>query len=206
MNQQKYRTILLVGAPGSGKGTQGQTLGRLPGFYHCACGDVFRSLDTTTEIGRAFLEYSSRGQLVPDDVTVTLWRVWLNSQVESHRFRPNTDYLVLDGIPRNVSQAKFMEDVIDVRYVFHLHCPNRDEIVRRLKERALHDNRLDDANESVIKRRLETYDAESRPVLDYYPQDRVFVIDAQQKPVKVLNELTGRIVNSGFLSGEYPAI
>ena len=68
----KYRTFILFGAPGSGKGTQGKTLGSIPRFFHCPCGDVFRSIDTRTPIGNAFLEYSSKGQLVPDDITVEL--------------------------------------------------------------------------------------------------------------------------------------
>ena len=70
----KYKTFLLFGAPGSGKGTQGKTLGTIPRFYHCACGDVFRSIDTRSKVGKAFLDYSSRGQLVPDEITVELWR------------------------------------------------------------------------------------------------------------------------------------
>ena len=61
----KYRTYLIFGAPGSGKGTQGRTLGTIPRFFHCACGDVFRSIDTRTSLGKAFLEYSSRGSLFP---------------------------------------------------------------------------------------------------------------------------------------------
>ena len=69
----KYRTYLIFGAPGSGKGTQGKILGSIPRFFHCACGDVFRQLDTRTEVGQAFMEYSSRGELVPDEVTVKLW-------------------------------------------------------------------------------------------------------------------------------------
>ena len=68
----RYNTFILFGAPGSGKGTQGKTLGTIPRYYHCACGDVFRSIDTRTKVGRAFLEYSSKGQLVPDDITVEL--------------------------------------------------------------------------------------------------------------------------------------
>ena len=68
----KYETYLIIGAPGSGKGTQGKILGAIPRFFHCACGDVFRSLDTRTELGQAFLEYSSKGQLVPDEITVQL--------------------------------------------------------------------------------------------------------------------------------------
>ena len=70
----RYKTFILFGAPGSGKGTQGKTLGSIPRFFHCPCGDVFRSIDTRTEVGQAFLEYSSKGQLVPDEITVELWK------------------------------------------------------------------------------------------------------------------------------------
>ena len=69
----RYKTILLLGAPGAGKGTQGKVLGTIPGFYHCACGDVFRNIDITSQLGRVFYEYSSRGELVPDEITVKMW-------------------------------------------------------------------------------------------------------------------------------------
>jgi adenylate kinase len=181
----KYTTYLLFGAPGSGKGTQGRSLGSIPRFFHCACGDVFRTLDTRTRVGRAFLEYSSKGQLVPDEITVQLWQARIDAAVDAHEFKPDIDVLVLDGIPRNVGQAKIMDDMIDVKKVFHLSCPDRDQLFSRLKKRALKDNRLDDANEEVIKRRLETYETESKPVLDHY-RDRVQVVDAIQPPAKVL--------------------
>src|SRR4051812_8592922 len=145
----KYKTYLLFGAPGSGKGTQGKTLGSIPRFFHCPCGDVFRSLDTRTPIGRAFLEHSSKGQLVPDEITVKLWEAAIDAAVDAHKFKPDIDILVLDGIPRNVAQAKIMEDVIEVEKVFHLSCPTRSTLFERLKKRALKDNRLDDANEEV---------------------------------------------------------
>ena len=182
----KYQTYLLFGAPGSGKGTQGKTLGTIPRFFHCACGDVFRAIDTRTKVGRAFLEYSSKGELVPDEVTVELWKARIDAAVDGHTFKPDIDSLVLDGIPRNVGQARIMDELIDVQKVFHLSCPDRDMLFTRLKKRALKDNRLDDANEEVIKRRLATYDAESKPVLSYYGQDRITVIDAIQPPAKVL--------------------
>ena len=185
----RYQTILLFGAPGSGKGTQGKALGSVPRFFHCACGDVFRSLDTRTRLGQAFLEYSSRGELVPAEITVELWQVQIQTAVEAHRFKPDIDFLVLDGIPRSVEQARAMKPHIEVKKVFHLTCPNRKELVTRLKKRALKDNRLDDANESVIRTRLETYDAESKPVLDYYGPDLVQTIDATQTPAKVLLEI-----------------
>jgi adenylate kinase len=182
----KYRTHLLFGPPGSGKGTQGKILGSIPRFFHCACGDVFRSIDTRTPVGRAFLEYSSRGQLVPDEITVQLWKARIDSMVDGHSFKPDIDVLVLDGIPRNVGQARIMDELIDVEKVFHLSCPNREALYTRLKKRALKDNRLDDANEEVIKRRLATYEEESKPVLNYYSKDRVTCIDATEPPAKVL--------------------
>lgn len=198
----KYRTHLLFGPPGSGKGTQGKILGNIPRFFHCACGDVFRSIDTRTQVGRAFLEYSSKGQLVPDEITVQLWKARIDAAVDAHTFKPDIDILVLDGIPRNVGQAKIMDELIDVEKVFHLSCPDRAALYARLKKRALKDNRLDDANEDVIKRRLETYENESKPVLTYYGKDRITCIDATQPPAKVLLHIL-ESVNDG-VNGNVP--
>jgi adenylate kinase len=192
----KYRTFLLFGAPGSGKGTQGKTLGTIPRFYHCPCGDVFRSIDTRTDVGKAFLDYSGKGQLVPDTITVELWKEAIDAAVDAHKFKPDIDILVLDGIPRNAAQAKIMEKMIDVEKVFHLSCPNRETLFGRLKKRALKDNRLDDANEQVIQRRLETYERESKPVLAHYPKDKITVVDATQPPAKVLLDILAS-VNDG---------
>ena len=192
----KYRTFILFGAPGSGKGTQGKTLGTIPRFFHCPCGDVFRSIDTRTKVGKAFLEYSSKGQLVPDDITVELWREAIGAAVEAHKFKSDIDTLVLDGIPRNVRQAKIMEEMIDVKKIFHLACPDRETLFARLKKRALKENRLDDANEQVIERRLDIYEKESKRVLSYYPGDLITVVDATQPPSKVLLDIL-QSVNDG---------
>src|SRR4051812_15504072 len=118
----KYRTILLFGAPGSGKGTQGKILGSVPHFFHCACGDVFRNLTIENELGRTFVEYSSRGQLVPDDTTIKLWRESIQGSQQTGRFHPDRDMLVLDGIPRSVRQAEILAETLDVRAVFNLTC------------------------------------------------------------------------------------
>src|SRR4030088_526848 len=189
----KHRTFILFGGPGSGKGTQGKTLGTIPRFFHCPCGDVFRSIDTRTKVGKAFMEFSSKGQLVPDDITVELWKEAIDAAVDAHKFKPDIDTLVLDGIPRNVSQAKIMEEMIDVKKVFHLSCPNRETLFSRLKKRALKDNRLDDANEQVIQRRLDIYENESKPVLSYYSQELITVVDATQPPSKVLFDILASV-------------
>jgi adenylate kinase len=190
----RFRTFLILGAPGSGKGTQGKVLGAIPRFHHLACGDVFRSLDTRTPLGQKFVEYSSRGELVPDDVTVQLWNANVKQRVDSHMFKPEIDFLVLDGIPRNVEQARFMEPHIEVLKVFHLSCPDRTELARRLRKRALKDNRFDDANETVIQNRFATYEAETKPILDYYAGDRIVDIDASQPPAKVLYDILAGVM------------
>jgi adenylate kinase len=190
----RFRTILIMGAPGSGKGTQGKVLGSIPRFHHLACGDVFRSLDTRTPLGQEFIKYASKGQLMPDDLTVQLWRANVHHRVESYQFKPDIDFLVLDGIPRNGDQAFLLEPDIEVLKLFHLSCPNRDELVRRLRKRALKDNRFDDASDEVIQKRFKTYEDETKPILDYYAGDRVVDIDASQPPAKVLYDMLGEVM------------
>ena len=191
----KFKTILIFGAPGSGKGTQGMVLGQIPRFFHCACGDVFRSLDTRTELGQEFVRYSSEGKLVPDELTVRLWKAQIDSRVGSHQFKPDIDFLVLDGIPRNVEQARLMDEHIEVIHLFHLSCPNREELGRRLRKRALKDNRLDDANEEVITERLKTYEEQSKPLLNHYDPSLITDINAAQSPAKVLHDILGAILD-----------
>lgn len=197
----KYQTYLIFGAPGSGKGTQGKTLGRIPGYYHFACGDVFRSLDWRTSLGQEFMKYSSRGELVPDDITIQLWKVRIDQSVESHLFHPEHDFLVLDGIPRNIEQARMIEDVVTVRRIFHLSCPDRRKLIERMKQRALRENRLDDANEETIKHRLEAYDHESRPLLEHYGESLIEHIDATKSPVEVLANITSVLVRDRLEAG-----
>lgn len=190
----RFRTFLILGAPGSGKGTQGKVLGSIPRFHHLACGDVFRSLDTRTPLGQEFVRFSSQGKLVPDDLTVQLWRANIKNRVDAYQFKPDIDFLILDGIPRNVEQAILMENDIEVVKLFHLSCPNREELARRLRKRALKDNRYDDANEEVIQKRFRTYEAETKPILEHYGPDRVVEIDASQSPAKVLYDVLGHIM------------
>ena len=190
----KFRTILLFGAPGAGKGTQGKILGTIPNFFHCACGDVFRSLKTDSDIGKIFLEYSSRGELVPDETTIDLWNEFIQNMTKAHRFRPEHDTLVLDGIPRNAHQAEMLNETLDVKSIFYLRCTKTDSLIERLQRRALKENRLDDANIDVIKTRLETYHRETKPVLDFYGKKLVHRINADQSPAKVQFDILRHLV------------
>lgn len=189
-----YRTILLFGAPGSGKGTIGKALGAIPGFVHLACGDVFRTLDLGSPLGKQFVEYSSKGLLVPDDLTIELWEESLDGLVGAHQFVPKRDILVLDGIPRNAEQARILDLYLQVEHIFHLVCSDEDLMFERLRRRALKENRLDDANDEVIRRRWAVYEDESRPVLAHYPQEITRRIEATGSPLEVLHEVIGHLV------------
>ena len=190
----KYRTILLFGSPGSGKGTQGKILGSIPDFFHFACGDAFRNLRIDDPIGRIFIEFSSRGQLVPDEPTINLWAKNIQASTLDGEFNPAKDTLVLDGIPRNRRQAEILQDTLDVKAVLNLTCSDESKMIERLQRRALRENRLDDANLEVIKERLQTYQSETKPVLDFYGANFVHNIDSTQQPVNVLRQILDILV------------
>ncbi len=189
----KKTAVLILGAPGAGKGTQGAVLGKIPRFYHYSSGDVFRQLDTRTELGQKFIEYSKRGELVPDELTIQLMVSHMDDLVTTHQYKPDVDILVLDGIPRNVDQAKMLDQHIEIHQVFHLSCPDREELARRMRKRALKEQRLDDASDVVIQNRIRTYEESTKPILDYYGSDRRCDIDATQSPARVLYEILERL-------------
>jgi adenylate kinase len=186
----KYKTYLLFGAPGSGKGTQGKVLGAIPGFVHVASGDLFRGLDPKSELGKTFREYADRGQLMPDDFTVRLWADHMQRLVAAGKFKPERDCLVLDGIPRNVKQAEMMKDLVEVVKLIHLSAGKTlDEMVKRLKLRAAKEGRTDDTKEDVIRKRMEVYEKETSPLLRYYLAQLHAEIDALQTPVEVCRDI-----------------
>jgi adenylate kinase len=194
VSTRRYKTILLFGAPGAGKGTQGKILGKVPGFYHLACGDVFRSLDMASELGQKFMAYSSRGELVPDGLTIEMWRQNMHAQTVLSIYKPNVDLLVLDGIPRDVNQSEHLDEHLEVLAVLHLECPDIEAMVTRMRRRALKENRVDDADEKVIRKRFEVYDYETRPVLDFYPKSIVRNVNAMGSPAEVLQHVLEVIV------------
>jgi adenylate kinase len=185
----KYRSILLFGAPGVGKGTQGKILGGIPNYFHCACGDVFRNLRADSPLGRVFIEYSSRGQLVPDGPTIELWRDFIDTSTKIGRFHPEQDTLVLDGIPRNVQQAKILRNTLKVAAVFYMQSKDENKLIARIQRRAIKENRLDDANLKVIRERLGVYEKDTMPVLKFYGRHLVHRINSDQRPDQVLVDI-----------------
>ena len=190
----RFPSILLFGAPGAGKGTQGKVLAAVPGMFHHSSGEVFRDLGPDTEAGRTFMEYSNRGELVPDDVTIRVWRDNLDQQIRDRKYNPGSDLLVLDGIPRSANQARLMDQHIQVHKIVHLGCEDNEALIARLRKRAIEQNRMDDAKEEVIRRRFEVYRSETRPVLDHYPPPLIAEVNAIGTPMRVLRDILNVLV------------
>lgn len=176
------RTILL-GAPGSGKGTQGDVLAERFGVTHISTGELLRNeIALGSEIGRAVARYVQAGELVPDDIVLELLLKRIAAAVATGGY-------VLDGFPRTLAQAKRAYDLAATAgaaadAVVYLAVP--DDIVReRLLARAPQ-GRSDDADPEVTERRLKVFHSETEPLLDYYKERGVLVtVDAAGPPDEV---------------------
>lgn len=203
--KKRFCSILLFGPPGVGKGTQGKILGSVPGFFHLSVGDVFRSIDIGSPTGRQIYKYTSQGQLVPDKLTVEIWKKTLDAYVALTTYKPREDVLILDGIPRNVAQTELIKDHIEIKQVINLCCDDEEDMIRRMRRRAIRENRADDANEDVIRSRFDIFRKVSKPVLDCYPEEIISTVEASGSPAEVLRNILRSVIpiqNLHFASEE----
>ena len=181
-----YPAALIFGAPGAGKGTQGEILRRIPGFFHLSSGTIFRKLDPDSSEGRTVRDYTHRGELVPDDLTVRLFVEWLEERKSAGKFRPAEQLLLLDGIPRRRPQCELIRPFVDVRLVLHLICGDEQLMIARIRRRAQLEDRLDDVSDDVIRRRFEVYRRETAPVLGQYPPELIREVEPMMTQAEVL--------------------
>ena len=178
--------VLMIGAPGAGKGTQGVRVAAHYDIAHISSGDLLREhIATGSSIGRAARRYVEAGDLVPDAVVLDMLRKPIVAASERGGY-------VLDGFPRTVDQAAIAYDVakdlgVEVQTAVHLDVP-REELVRRLLARS----RGSDDTREVIEHRLEVYESKTLPMLDYYAQrEAVVVVDGAQSADAVTIRLLG---------------
>jgi adenylate kinase len=189
----RYQAHLLFGMPGSGKGTQGAVLGRLPALIHISMGDLFRRIPRQGRLGREIEKYTSQGLMVPDELTVRIFKRHLHILEMQELLIPEQHTLILDGLPRSYAQAEMLDDILDVVQIFHLRIQDTKLAMERLKARALSENRLDDMSDEVIHRRLNTYYEDTYRTLSFYPPEVVYDIDAGQCMIDVLRDIVNRL-------------
>jgi adenylate kinase len=171
----------MVAPPGAGKGTQAVRLAAHYDITHLSSGELLRhEVATGTELGRRVSEYVARGDLVPDDIVLEMV---MQPALEA---AARGGY-VLDGFPRNVHQAEeayrraIQIGGVELEAVVHL-AVSRGELRRRMLARAHVEGRTDDSAET-IEHRLDVFDGETRPLLDYY-RGRGLVLDVDgEQPV-----------------------
>jgi adenylate kinase len=187
--------IVLVGPPAAGKGTQAGRLVDRFGGVHIATGDILRSnADRGTELGRTASRYMDRGELVPDDVIIDMVLERLGEGDCAGGF-------VLDGFPRTVPQAEALGKRLGelgrpLDVVVSLEV-GEDELRRRLAARAEEQDRAEDEDEGAIRRRLELFDRETEPLLDFYDGQGLLVSvqaegDVDEVTARVAAALDGR--------------
>ena len=157
--------LILFGPPGAGKGTHSVQIAKRYKLIHLSTGDIFRSeISNKTKLGVKAKSYIDKGNLVPDDVVIDMLFSFIEKNLHVNGF-------VFDGFPRTIVQAeKFnqsLEDLkIPVSYVISLEV-NEDELITRLVKRGIESGRADDTEE-IIKQRLDVYNDQTKPLLDYY--------------------------------------
>lgn len=180
--------VVLMGAPGAGKGTQAKKLEASLGLPQVATGDLFRAnLKNETELGKLARTYMDKGELVPDEVTVAMVRDRLTqSDCECGA--------ILDGFPRTIAQAKALDALLSEFSAKIAVVPfidvSQDVLVDRLAKRAEIERRADD-NEETIRVRMEVYQSETAPLLEYYDsRDLLVKINGEQSINEVTADLT----------------
>ena len=175
--------VLLIGPPGSGKGTQGARLAERLGLEHIAAGDLLRAeVDEQTPLGKRAGEYMQRGDLVPDEVILGLLMPKVLAASAANGY-------LLDGVPRSVEQAREARTLAERAgarpdAVIYLDVP-RAELIRRILGRARIEGRADD-NEDTVANRLRVFDEVTEPLVHYYRQQALLhVVDADKDEAAV---------------------
>jgi adenylate kinase len=166
--------VLLLGPQGSGKGTQAKLISQTYGIPHIATGDMIREMkELDTPLGREVKAVYDAGELVDDDLMIRM----IGDRLDRGDTIPG---FVLDGFPRTMRQAEALDELLrdlgrDLDVVFEFQVPDRETLMQRLLKRAEEESRSDDTAEG-ISRRLELYDQETAPLVEYYRSTRGNVV------------------------------
>lgn len=158
--------LILFGPPGSGKGTQAKHIVEKFNLMHISTGDLFRyEMGNDTPLGLKAKEFISKGELVPDEITIGMLKNKVNANEDAEGF-------IFDGFPRTIKQAEALDEFLkekgeQVNLLLALQVDD-DEIVSRILNRGKTSGRADDNDESIIRNRIEVYNEETSPVYSYY--------------------------------------
>lgn len=184
-----FRSILIFGPPGAGKGTLGKFLSSAGNHFHLSSGDIFRGLAPESAAGRLFHTYAGKGHLVPDEVTLQIWRHYVGGLIATNRYFPHQQFLLLDGVPRTLCQAELFTPYLKIVHIIVLETSNEDALIKRMQRRAMIEMRMDDLDDKVLRTRMQVYQNETAKVLSHYPPKLISRFNADQRPLEVLRDV-----------------
>ncbi len=194
-DSEPYSAVLLFGPPGAGKGTVGRVLATAGNHIHLSSGDIFRGLAPDSGAGKLFQSYAGRGFLVPDEVTIQIWHHYVNGLIATNRYFPKKQLLLLDGIPRTPTQVELTRPYLNILAVLVFEMPNIEGLIKRLQKRAIIEKRMDDADEGVLRKRMEVYEKETLQLLKCFPEKVIHKCNADQRPMEVLRDVLSSMAN-----------
>ncbi len=186
---EKFRSVLIFGPPGSGKGTLGKFLSSAGNHFHLSSGDVFRGLSPESPAGKLYQNYAGKGLLLPDEVTIRIWHHFVHGLIATNRYFPNQQLLLLDGIPRTTRQADLLEKYIQIEGIIVLEVGNIEDLIKRLQRRAIIEKRHDDMDTKILRTRMDVYAKDTSKLLQHYPESLISRFNATQKPLEVLRDV-----------------
>jgi len=187
------RALVLFGAPGSGKGTQGRFLEKITQHLHISSGEILRQLPRDSELGELFYSYTDRGELAPDEMMVKVFNKHIDDLIENGSYKPDKQLLMLDGIPRTVPQVHLLEGDLEVVNVVYFDVGSKDELIERIENRAKVEGRSDDSSVAIMEKRMQIFEDKTLKVMEAYPKEKLIRIDATKAPLEVLSEVLERL-------------
>ena len=184
-----FRSVLIFGPPGSGKGTLGKFLSSAGNHFHLSSGDIFRGLSPESPAGVMYHNYAGKGLLLPDEVTIEIWRNYVHGLIATNRYFPHSQLLLLDGVPRTIRQADLLFNHIEVERIIVLEAADIGVLIKRIQRRALIEKRTDDMDPQVLRTRMEVYERDTSKVLKHYPERIISRFNAIQRPLEVLRDV-----------------
>jgi adenylate kinase len=186
---EPFRSVLIFGPPGSGKGTLGKFLSSAGNHCHLSSGDIFRGLDPESPAGKLYHNYAGKGLLLPDEVTIQIWHHFVHGLIATNRYFPTQQLLLLDGVPRTLRQADLLKKYIQIEQIIVLKIEHMGELVKRLQRRAIFEKRHDDMDPNILKKRMEIYNQDTIKLLNHYPSSLISEFNGEQKPLEVLRDV-----------------